>query len=122
MMDTMEKEVLTMRNSDCPLSDLRVIELTFASHTTQTHFVHRDDVDKFIVAIKRLHLDHCVNPHSGHETAKVVRIRVGAMKWKGPFWWSTPDLKQNYDPSGVQLIDTESVEDVYYDKKFYGQD
>lgn len=89
------------------MADFRQVTLTMRcgeEHSVNRYIVHRDDVDQLIDASKRLHHDPGINPHNRVKTAEVIKISVGEPRFAGPYWWTTPDLKANGDPSGASLI------------------
>jgi hypothetical protein len=91
------------------LSDMRVVRLYF-DDTFRDHVVHKSEVDKFVEASKRLHVDPGVNPHrppGEGKTARINRITVGSFQTTGPFWWTTPDLQNNRDPVGATIYQSD---------------
>jgi hypothetical protein len=47
-----------------------------------------------------------INPHNGGKPRRIWKITVVELEWLGPFWWSTPDLQKNNDPTGVPVLDS----------------
>lgn len=97
------------------LDDIRQVTLCFVGGSANTYLVHKDHVDRFVVASKRLHFKPGKNPHNGEGASKIYQITVAALEPGGPFWWSTPDLQNNGDPAGAQIIDARSTEIVWTD-------
>lgn len=89
------------------LSDLRNVLLIFTnSPSSPSNFiVHKDEVDRLVEVCIKLHHSPGKNPHNGGDTAKIERIFVEeGLEPKGPYWWSTPDLKKNDDPNGASVF------------------
>lgn len=86
------------------VNKLRKVILKFEGGKTSEHLVLEGDVDKFVDASIRLHHDPGVNPHNAKKAARVETICVSRLRASGPFWWSTPDLKKNSDPSGAVIF------------------
>lgn len=85
-------------------SDLRVVTLDFVGGGSSSHIALADQVDTLVDASKRLHFAPGVNPATGEETARIWRIRVSELRAGGPYWWSTPNLGDNGQPSGALII------------------
>lgn len=88
------------------LSELRQVALYFVGDAwpRSTHIVLASEVDKFVAACRELHHESAINPHSGLKTARLSRITVGRLVLFGPYWWSTPGLRDNGDPKGARVI------------------
>jgi hypothetical protein len=87
------------------LSDLVKVTLVFFDLTTNDHMIRKEDLDKFVEASKQLHYNPGKNPHNGGNAKPICAITVETdLRWTGPFWWTTPGLKRNGDPAGVQLL------------------
>ena len=62
------------------------------------HIVAQGDVEKFVTASLEL--------HGGGRRAELVQyITTQPLRPRGPFWWSTPGLGDNGDPSGAVIWD-----------------
>jgi hypothetical protein len=85
-------------------SELRIVTLCFYDCSPTTHFVRECDVEKLVQASLKLHYKPGINPYNGVETARLYRILVAPLRIDGPFWWSTPNLENNEDPSGARII------------------
>lgn len=90
------------------IGDFRIVIISTVGKENYMHnaeyVLHKDEVDKFVEAQKRLHHDPGVNPHNGSKTAEVISIDVCEFGATGPFWWSTPDLQNNQDPAGAIIM------------------
>jgi len=82
---------------------------------TATHMVSGNDVQRFVKATLELHYKPGKNPHNGMETTKVVKITARSLRHDGPFWWSTPGLKDNDDPKGAVIWSWEYAEEVLWE-------
>lgn len=99
------------------LSEIHKVTLHFLDGPPTSYLIPAGDVDKFVVASKRLHWRPGRNPHSKTETSKVWQITVGEMKLRGPFWWTVPDLMENDDPAGAHIIDVGNERIVFVDRE-----
>ena len=94
---------------DPPLSELRQVTVYFTDgRDAHSYLVHQSEVDKFVAACKRLHVAPGVNPHNGMQCAKACKITVAPLCAHGPYWWSTPNLRENFDPAGARVIDVDA--------------
>ena len=84
--------------------DLRKVILYFCGGGCSEHIVKTTDLAKFIEASQRLHYEPGINPHNGKVTARLSCIEVSKLVSGGPYWWSTPSLKENGDPDGVEVF------------------
>lgn len=92
-------------NTNPTISELVMVVVHYKDgNHPDTKIVPKVDVEKFIEATKKLHHSPGINPHSKLKTARATHIFVYGMEVSGPFWWSTPDLQQNYDPNGARII------------------
>lgn len=48
--------------------------------------------ERLCAAIRRLHLEPGLNPHSGRPAARLLRLAVGTPRLALGPWWSGPDL------------------------------
>jgi hypothetical protein len=74
------------------LGDIRKVELMWEEGTPTSYLIHKDEVETFIDANLKLHYDPGINPATKEKTARVWQIRVGKLKRKGPYWWTSPAL------------------------------
>ena len=94
--------------TECPITDLREVRIYWIGDRGdyRSHFVHKDHVDRMVLACVKLHGYPAVNPHNNTPTSLAARITVGAPAIKGPYWWSTPNLMKNDDhENGAPIID-----------------
>lgn len=84
---------------DLRLSDLRLVEWDLVATTpggpspsTTRELVPADEVPLLVEALRRLHHEPGVNPHSGRPTARLQRVRVGTAKLTDGYWWTGPTL------------------------------
>lgn len=106
---------------DPMLSSLRRVSVYYKgenSPDTQRFLVHELHVDRFVAAVKHLHVHPGVNPANGERCAPVWRITVSPLQATGPYWWSTPDLQRNYDPAGAVLFDARREQVVFVDPSY----
>ena len=87
-----------------------MITMYFHDDTTSEHIISSDEVERFSEACMRLHSYPGINPHNGGLPKKIKRItrkdllsQHDDMLPGGPYWWSTPDLKNNHDPAGAKV-------------------
>ncbi len=98
------------------LWDLRQVTLVFVDGSTTSHIVHKNDVERLVSASIKLHGYPGLNPHNGNKTAKARQIYVEqALRVTGPHWWSTPNLRDNYDRSGASVYHWSVKTTVYRD-------
>lgn len=99
--------------TDLRLSDIRKVEVYFVGSSPSSYLVHVDDVAKFVEATKRLHFDPGVNPHQtdkrAAKCAKIWKIEVQTLGFKGPYWWTMPSLGVGDDRNGARILDGEIV-------------
>jgi len=97
-----------------------MITLYFKNGQKAKYTISSEDVEKFVEACMRLHNYPGINPHNKQKTARLEKItrkdlltdvkNIPNRPWSsGPYWWSTPNLQKNHDPSGVKIW------------RFYGQ-
>ena len=98
------------------LSDVRKVTLHYIGSTPASYLVPADQVDRFVEASKRLHFRPGKNPHNGEDAAKVWKITVAEMELRGPYWWTVPDLQNNGDPAGAQIIDAGREQTAFVDE------
>lgn len=86
--------------SDLRLSDLRLVEWDLEADTprgptpsTTRELVPADEVPLLVEALRRLHHEPGVNPHSGRPTARLKRVRVGTAALHDGYWWTGPTLQ-----------------------------
>lgn len=91
--------------SNLLLSDIRKVTLSFYGTEPRSYLIHKDEVDRFVAASKRLHFLPGKNPHNGAETANLWQISVAELEMRGPYWWTTPNLARNDDPAGARIIE-----------------
>jgi hypothetical protein len=84
--------------------DVYQVELDYGDHS-KTYFVSFENVHKFILASARLHYYPGVNPHNGGQTVRIKEIRINKLQVTGPYWWSAPDLKENFSPGGAVMLE-----------------
>jgi hypothetical protein len=97
------------------LSDVRQVTLHYVSGAPVKYLVLASEVERFVEASKRLHFNPGKNPHNGVETAKVWKITSAKLEFRGPFWWTVPDLQNNNDPAGARIIDSAREEQLFID-------
>ena len=85
------------------------VTMYFHDDTTSEHIISSDEVERFSEACMRLHSYPGINPYNGGAAKKVKRITKkdllsnhDDMLAGGPYWWSTPSLK-NHDPAGARV-------------------
>lgn len=81
-----------------------------------SYLIPTNEVEKFIEASKQLHFNPGRNPHNGRKTRRIWRITVAELDLHGPFWWTTPNLRENYDPVGAHTIDSYHECEVFVDQ------
>lgn len=87
-------------------SDLRQVTLYWVTVTggnSTNYIVLAEDLERMVIATKKLHNEPGINPHNGVKTVKIGAIVSQPLKATGPYWWSTPDLQNNYDPRGARI-------------------
>lgn len=85
-------------------SDLIGVRLIWENNSADSvYIVPKCDLQKFVTATLELHSGKCINPHNNGSTSRVVAIYTGELEFSGPYWWSTPGLQENGDPSGSQI-------------------
>lgn len=90
-------------SEDPRLSELRLVEWTLVgSSEPRREWVLASEVDRFCEAIRALHLDPGVNPHSGNPAARLLTLSVASGTLESGFWWSTPSLDEKDGPA--QLV------------------
>lgn len=103
---------------DLRMSEMRKVTLLFLEGDPHHYLIPADQVDRFVEASKRLHWKPGRNPHSGLETSKIWRIAVSELECRGPYWWTVPDLQENGDPAGAQIIDEGRSRVVWSDEEY----
>lgn len=102
-------------SSDPRLSQIRRVTLHYLNREPASYLIHESEVDRFVEASKRLHFKPGRNPHNGHKCPKIWKITSARLEFKGPFWWTTPDLMENGDPNGAHTIDSYQEPIVWVD-------
>lgn len=88
------------------IGEIRRVVLQFADSNRQEHFMHVDDVDAFVEATYKLHINPGINPHvqnwwvgrltraDKRNTAPVINISVYRLcpGLTTDLWWSRPSL------------------------------
>lgn len=104
------------------LSSIRQVKLYWVvGGGASTYLVLASEIDRFVEATKKLHWLPGINPHvkdRDNSCAKIWRITVAEMAFRGPFWWTVPDLKNNNDPRGARIIDVVSEKIVFNDDEY----
>lgn len=100
------------------LTDVRQVKLYWIKSAPTDYMVLSSEVDTFVEATKRLHWKPGINPHNKHECSKIWRITVAPLDFRGPFWWTVPDLQNDNDPLGSRIIDG-GRETVVFDDEEY---
>lgn len=62
-----------------------------SNHTD--HMVVAADLEKFLRATYRLHVNPGINPHNNSHTAKLETLFIEAPAYYGQYWWSNPALE-----------------------------
>jgi hypothetical protein len=113
-----------MTFDDLRLSDIRKVEVWFVGSSPTSYLVHVDEVAKFVEATKCLHFDPGVNPHQTDKRvakcAKIWKIEVQKLAFKGPYWWTMPRLGVGDDCDGARILDGEIVgaEEGFIDRAY----
>jgi len=113
-----------MELTDMRVSELRQVVVTFKRQSPGDHprqalyHMHYSQVARFVEATVRLHHTPGINPHTQGKTDRLWRIEVCDFTLTGPFWWTTPDLQNNHDPAGAQLIDIQNSQVAFVDPEF----
>lgn len=71
------------------------------------HIVAEGDAEAFVTASQELH------GGDGGRAAPVQYITTQSLRPRGPFWWSTPGLGDNGDPSGAVIWDWGQMQRVW---------
>lgn len=100
------------------ISDVRKVTLYYIGRSPAFYLIAAAQVDTFVEASKRLHWKPGKNPHNGEEAAKVWKITVAELEARGPYWWSVPDLQNNGDPNGAQIIDGGTERTAFVDEEY----
>lgn len=96
------------------ISEYQIVQVSFRDGITpREYLIHRDEVDRFVAATVQLHGPGCVNPYSGNATTPVDLIAVGDVVPAGPYWWTTPGLLNNYDPTGARIFRAEVFKQIW---------
>lgn len=94
-----------------PLSQFRLVTMEWMEPSSwndvQQNIVHESEVDTFLKATLELHYAPGLNPHNGNKCRIAREITVASFDAAGPFWWTTPGLKDNGDPSGATLLQSD---------------
>ncbi len=88
-----------------PAKYLRLVELEFVDGSAARHIVSAGETAPLIFASVKLHNYPGINPHNNQQTLGLKRIVIYEIGQSGPFWWSTPDLQNNGDQNGAQILD-----------------
>ena len=100
--------------------DLRRVELHWESlGEPAVYVVSEQELQRFIKATVKLHHHPGINPHvkdRDAKTAQVAKITAQRLKPSGPYWWSTPNLQENYDPNGAILWDWDIRTETVWEK------
>jgi len=94
---------------------LQQITLYWEGGDTTTYIVAGNDVQRFVKASLELYYKPGKNPHSGLEAGKVVKITAQSLSPTGPYWWSTPGLKDNNDPNGAVIWEWGFTEEILWE-------
>jgi hypothetical protein len=97
------------------LSEVKQVTLHYVGSAAAKYLVLADELDRFVEASKQLHFDPGRNPHNNVEAAKIWRITVADLEFRGPFWWTVPDLQNNDDPRGARIIDGGTERNAFID-------
>ncbi len=100
------------------LENIKIVELHFDNYQQmRTYFVPADEVDRFVEAHKELHVSPGVNPYNGVTTNKIRMIMVSDAGLVGPYWWTTPGLKETKppEPPGARYYAPMKTRQVYID-------
>ncbi len=92
--------------------------LTFEGDLRSEHIIREDELETFLKASIRLHYSPGMNPHNKKRTAVLTSIKIGSLVPTGPFWWSTTNLKENYNPRGAKIWTWEEEKEIWKDGKF----
>lgn len=98
-----------------PFGDLRQVVLEYVTGgDSAAYIVHKSQVDRFVEATKKLHYDKTEGNFTKDGALKIKRIQVGSADRSGPYWWTTPSLKGNYDfKNGAVIYDFGRFETVW---------
>lgn len=99
------------------ITPISKVERHWVGGDITTDFVPENEVDRFVTACIRLHHTPGINPHTGGQARKIWKIVAHDMEVRGPFWWSTPDLQENYDPNGARIVDWTCSRELFVDKQ-----
>lgn len=111
-------------SSELKLADIRKVEIHWVSGSPTSYLVHVDEIAKFVEATVRLHFNPGINPHQtdrkARKCARIWKIEVQKLVFKGPYWWSTPNLGINNVIDGARTIDGEIVgaEEAFVDHAY----
>jgi len=100
------------KNPDPRLSELRQVTVAYEDGGHADYIVLADEVDRFIEATRRLHVDPGVNPHNGNPARRAVRISLSHLTMRGPFWWTSPELRSGA-AAGAHVIDADRTDIVF---------
>lgn len=98
------------------VADIRQVTVYFLDGSKSV-LVHKDAVETFVAAQTKLHFEPGRNPHNQRETKKAWKITSSSLTWDGPFWWSTPDLMNNFDSAGAPILEARDEKVVWVDQK-----
>lgn len=82
--------------------DVAVVRLYLLNSVADDYFVPKEEVALFVTALINLHWG-AGNPHIGQRLNNLRKIVIYDTGSFNRYWWCTPDLKKNDDPSGARV-------------------
>jgi len=86
------------------------------SKKPNTNIVTSDDLNKLVTATLQLHSNPGINPYSKKRAERVIKITLRSLKSEGPFWWSTPGLKNTLLSRGAIIYKWDANERVIWER------
>lgn len=98
--------------------EIKKVTVTFEDKSQSEFLILDSELECFIKANVRLHYKPGKNPHAHGQVTKIISIAVSDLKPTGPYWWSTPNLKDNYNKRGARIWNWGEAKEVWKEGNF----
>jgi hypothetical protein len=98
------------------ISDFRMVRMDFCYGASNEYIMHKNHVARFVEASVKLHHTPGINPANKETTAPIWRISSAPLHGSS-YWWTTPSLEGNDDPSGAAIVKAGPSDDVFIDRE-----
>lgn len=97
------------------ITEFRQVRMYFCYGASNEYIMHKDHVASFVEASVKLHHTPGINPANKEPTSPIWRITSAPLHGHS-YWWTTPSLEGNDDPTGAVIVQGGPSETVFIDR------